>query len=64
MLRTTLEIDEALLTEAKTLTHKKTTKEVVNIALTELVKSKKRKEMLSLFGKVKYNGNLDEMRMH
>ena len=62
MLRTNIELDDKLVEEAMKLTHKKTKKEVVNYALGELVKKLKRKKPLELEGKVKWTGNLDEMR--
>ncbi|GMT48450.1 MAG: DUF2191 domain-containing protein [bacterium] len=62
MLRTNIELDEKLLKEAMKLTHKKTKKELVNLAIKELVSKIKRKKLLELEGKVKWNGNLDEMR--
>lgn len=40
----------------------KTKKELVNYALEELIRLHKREKMLSLFGKVKWEENLDEMR--
>ena len=62
MLRTNIELDEKIVAEALRLTRKKTKKEVVNFALEELVRKIKRKKILSLEGKVKWTGNLDEMR--
>lgn len=62
MLRTNIELDEKIVAEALRLTRKKTKKEVVNFALEELVRKIKRKKILGLEGKVKWTGNLDEMR--
>jgi Arc/MetJ family transcription regulator len=62
MLRTNIELDEKLIKEAMKLTHKKTKKELVNYALKELVSRLKRKKLLELEGKVKWTGNLAEMR--
>ncbi len=62
MLRTNIELDEKLVEEAMRLTHKKTKKELVNYALSELVSKLKRKKMLELEGKVDWRGDLDEMR--
>lgn len=62
MLRTNIELDEALVKEAMKLTGKKTKKEVVNYALQELVSKKKRQKLLELAGKVKWEGNLAQMR--
>jgi len=62
MSRTNIELDERVLKEAIHLTHLQTKKAVVNYALEELVKKLKRKKMLELEGKVKWEGNLAEMR--
>jgi Arc/MetJ family transcription regulator len=62
MLRTNIELDEKLVEEAMKLTHKKTKKEIVNYALDELVRRMKRKRLLELEGRVKWEGDLDEMR--
>jgi Arc/MetJ family transcription regulator len=62
MLRTNIELDEKLVSEAMKLTHKKTKKELVNYALRELVSKIKRKKLLDLEGKVEWTGTLAEMR--
>lgn len=63
MPRTNIELDDKILKEAIKLTHLRTKKETVNYALEELVKRLRRKKMLELEGKVKWEGNLNEMRM-
>ncbi|MBE0653496.1 MAG: type II toxin-antitoxin system VapB family antitoxin [Bacteroidales bacterium] len=60
--RTNIEIDPDLVKEAMELTDLPTIKSVVQYSLKELIKQKKRKRLLSLKGKVKWEGNLDEMR--
>ncbi len=62
MLRTNIELDEKLVNEALNLTRMKTKKELVDFALKELVRKIKRKKLLELEGKVKWEGNLNEMR--
>ena len=62
MSRTTIELDDKAIEEALRLTHFKTKKEVVNYALEDLVKRLKRKKMLDLEGKVKWEGDLAQMR--
>lgn len=62
MSRTNIEIDDKVVKEAIKLTHARTKKEVVNYALEELVKKLRRKKILKLEGKVKWEGNLNEMR--
>jgi Arc/MetJ family transcription regulator len=61
-MRTNIEIDDKLMKEAMKISKVKSKKELVNHALEELIRLNKRKKMLMLFGKVKWEGNLDEMR--
>ena len=60
--RTNIEIDTVLLKEAMSLTDLKTIKEVVRYALEEVISMKKRKSLLKLKGKVKWEGDLNQMR--
>ncbi len=62
MSRTNIVLDDRLVKEALKLTHFKTKKEVVNYALDELVRRRKRKGLLAFEGKVKWEGSLAEMR--
>jgi Arc/MetJ family transcription regulator len=62
MSRTNIELDDQLVKEGLKLTHLKTKKDLVHQALEELVARKKRKGLLELQGKVRWQGNLDEMR--
>lgn len=62
MHRTNVELDEKLVSEAMKLTRIDTKKQLLNFALGELVRKAKRKKILKLEGKVKWVGNLDEMR--
>ena len=61
-MRTNIEIDNKLMEQAMKATKLKSKKELVNYALEELIRINRRKKMLSLFGKVKWEGNLEEMR--
>ncbi|WP_252180293.1 type II toxin-antitoxin system VapB family antitoxin [Endozoicomonas sp. 4G] len=61
-IRTNIVIDQELMEEAIALTGHKTRKEVVNFALQELVRRARQKELLSLKGKIDWEGNLDGMR--
>lgn len=61
-MRTNIDIDDKLMKEAMKISKVKTKKELVNYALEELIRLHKREKMLSLFGKVKWEENLDEMR--
>lgn len=60
--RTNIELDQDLVNKAMELTHQSTIKDVVHYSLREVIRMNKRKEMLKLQGKVKWDGNLDEMR--
>jgi len=62
MHRTNVELDEKLVSEAMKITRIDTKKQLLNFALGELVRKAKRKKILKLEGKVKWAGNLDEMR--
>ena len=61
-MRTNVVIDDRLIRKAINYTGLKTKKEVINYALKELVKRKRRKEILKVAGKLRWEGNLDEMR--
>lgn len=61
-MRTNIDIDDELMSEALKYSKLKTKKEVINQALSEYVKYQKRLSLASLQGKVKWVGNLDKMR--
>lgn len=60
--RTNIEIDLELVREVMETYNLKSIKEAVNFSLEKTVESKKRAKLLGLKGKVKWEGNLDEMR--
>ena len=60
--RTNVVVDDALFEEGLKITKCKTKKELINRAIEELIKKEKRKRLLKLEGKVKWEGNLAEMR--
>lgn len=62
MSRTNIDLNDRILKEAGKLTHLKTKKEIVNYAMEALVKRLRRKKILELEGKVKWEEDLDEMR--
>ncbi len=62
MSRTNIVLDDRLVDEAMKLTHLKTKKDVVNYALTELVRKTKRKGLFKLEGTVTWAGDLAGMR--
>ncbi len=59
-MRTTLVIDEKLISEAKSLSGSRTKKETVEAALQEFIRRRKAKKLLSLEGKVELSFTLDE----
>jgi Arc/MetJ family transcription regulator len=61
-MRTNIDIDEKLLVNVMKYEGQKTKKELVKIAFEELINLRRRQKLKSLFGKVKWEGNLLEMR--
>jgi Arc/MetJ family transcription regulator len=61
-MRTNVEIDDTLIKQAMALTDSKTKKEVVDLALRELVYQRKRRSILQYRGKMKWKGDLNKMR--
>ena len=61
-MRTNIVLDEQLVKEAMRLSHTSTKKEVVDLALQNFVATLKRRNMKTLFGKVKWEGDLKKMR--
>jgi len=59
---TNLAIDEKLLIEAQKIGGHKTKKETVNQALKEYIQRRKQSEVISLFGKIKYEKDYDYKR--
>lgn len=62
MSRTNINIDDKILNKAMNLTKKKTKTAVVNYALEDLVRREEAKGILHLIGKIRWNGNLNELR--
>lgn len=62
MKRTNIEIDEVLVEAGLKATGLKTRKDLVNHALTQLVRREKQTSLLGLRGKVKWEGDLKAMR--
>jgi Arc/MetJ family transcription regulator len=60
--RTNIEIDDELLQEALRVSGLKTKRAVVEAGLRMLLRSKRQEDILSLVGKVHWEGNLDESR--
>src|SRR5271157_4959666 len=61
-MRTNIDIDDRLMRDAMAATKLKSKKEVVHVALSELVRLSKQKNILRFRGKAKWEGDLDQMR--
>jgi Arc/MetJ family transcription regulator len=61
-MRTTLNIDDAALEAAMSFAEGRTKTEVVNEALRRFAQAKRRKEMLRFRGKVRWEGDVDQLR--
>lgn len=61
-MRTNIVLNEQLIEEAMRLSNTHTKKEVVDLALQNFVAYLKRKDTKNLFGKIKWEGDLKEMR--
>jgi Arc/MetJ family transcription regulator len=55
----TLNLDESLLSEALQLTKISTQEELVNLALQELVRSRRKKNLLDLAGQIQFTEDFD-----
>jgi Arc/MetJ family transcription regulator len=62
MARTNIDIDERLLNKGLRAFKCKSKRELVHLALTELLKKAKRKEILELRGQVKWQADIEELR--
>lgn len=61
-MRTNIELDDSLVTQALQISKLKTKKDVVHEALKQYVASLKRKQLLALRGKGTWEGDLQRMR--
>ncbi|HEC28242.1 MAG TPA: type II toxin-antitoxin system VapB family antitoxin [Gammaproteobacteria bacterium] len=61
-MRTNIEIDDSLMADALKVTGLGTKKEAVELGLKALIKLNKQGSIRSLRGKLKWNGDLDDMR--
>ena len=62
MTRTNVVLNESLVGKAKNLTGLKTTKDILDYALRELVRHSRQKQILELSGRVHWEGDLGRMR--
>lgn len=58
-MRTNIEIDDHLMEEAFSLTNVRTKKELIHLALRELIKAKKKKDLVELSGKIQFHEGYD-----
>jgi len=61
-MRTNVVIDDRLIEEGLAVTGLKTKRDLVNYALKELVDRKRRKAILALEGRLRWEGDLNDMR--
>jgi Arc/MetJ family transcription regulator len=61
-MRTTLNIDDDALRAAMELGRGRTKTEIINEALRRFVRAKRRRELLDLQGKVRWEGDVDALR--
>lgn len=61
-MRTNIEVTESLIDEIKRLSRAKSKQQAIENALEALIKYLKRREMLTLHGKVAWEGDLETMR--
>ena len=59
IMRTNIDIDDSLMEEAFSLSKVRTKKELVHLALQEFIKSKKKKDLFELSGKIKFHEDYD-----
>jgi Arc/MetJ family transcription regulator len=59
----TINLDESLLAEALQLTKFNTQEELMNLALQELVKSRRKKNLLDLAGQIQFTADFDHKAM-
>ena len=61
-MRTTLNLDDQALAEALAVAEHKTKTDVINEALREYARRRRLRGLLRLRGKVRWEGNIDELR--
>jgi Arc/MetJ family transcription regulator len=62
MARTNIDLDDRLVEEGLRIFKCQTKKELIHLALQELLKTEKWKEILKLRGRLQWEGNLEEVR--
>ncbi len=61
-MRTNIEIDDTLMSDALAMTGARTKKEAVELGLKTLIRLKKQERIKQFKGKLRWEGDLDEMR--
>ncbi|WP_116139103.1 type II toxin-antitoxin system VapB family antitoxin [Trinickia diaoshuihuensis] len=61
-MRTNIDIDDRLMSDALAASGLKTKREVVELGLQKIIQLKRQEELRQLRGKIDWQGNLDEMR--
>ncbi len=61
-MKTTIQINDDLLTKAMKLTNTKTKRETIEVALINIIKTLNQKNLLRYRGKEIWEGNFDDMR--
>lgn len=62
-MRTNIVLDDDLISEALTLTGARTKREVVHMALEELVHRRKKKDLTELAGRIRFRDDFDHKRL-
>ncbi len=62
IMRTNIDIDDRLMSDALAASGLKTKREVVELGLQKIIQLKRQEELRQLRGKIDWQGNLDEMR--
>jgi Arc/MetJ family transcription regulator len=62
MSRTNINLDDNLVSKGLEITGLRTKRELVDLALRELLRKEDQKNILALEGKFRWNGDLDQMR--
>ncbi len=62
--RTNINLDDELVSKGLKATGLRTKRELVDLALRELVRRKEQKKILRLKGRVSWDGDLDQLRSH
>lgn len=62
-MRTNIDIDDDLLEQAFSVSSKRTKKELIHEALTELIKLKRRKDLTELAGFIEFRNNFDHKKL-